>query len=207
MMVQWKQLELKGGWWCFGGSFFVNSRDEWTPFNKLHIFEDTWHFDVLGVLLPPSVLTWSHLLCECVLFLLMGGHTWAWSSFQHLSGFGMAQKLIIIVPHCSKYESTSFYHDCFMLSAAALTVTSKMKKGHFYYAKWTLNSNCILTVISIMKQEKIAPGFSEISAQNHFYFATRQFLRETKSQKFQNRHINVQNGHIKMKLTVQHLRM
>ena len=53
-----------------------------------------------------------------------------------------------------------------------------------------------------MKQEKIAPGFSEISAQNHFYFATRQFLRETKSQKFQNRHINVQNGHIKMKLTV-----
>ena len=53
-----------------------------------------------------------------------------------------------------------------------------------------------------MKQEKIAPGFSEISAQNHFYFATRQFLRETKSQKIQNRHINVQNGHIKMKLTV-----
>ena len=91
-----------------------------------------------------------------------------------------------------------------MLSAAALTVTSKMKNGHFYYAKWTLNSNCILTVISIMKQEKIAPGFSEISAQNHFYFATRQFLPETKSQKFQNRHINVQNGHIKMKLTVFH---
>ena len=53
-----------------------------------------------------------------------------------------------------------------------------------------------------MKQEKNAPGFSEISAQNHFYFATRQFLPETKSQKFQNRHINVQNGHIKMKLTV-----
>ena len=53
-----------------------------------------------------------------------------------------------------------------------------------------------------MKQETIAPGFSEISAQNHFYFATRQFLPETKSQKFQNRHINVQNGHIKMKLTV-----
>ena len=77
-----------------------------------------------------------------------------------------------------------------------------MKKGHFYYAKWTLNSNCILTVISILKQEIIAPGFSEISAQNHFYFATRQFLPETKSQKFQNRHINVQNGHIKMKLTV-----
>ena len=81
-------------------------------------------------------------------------------------------------------------------------VTSKMKKGHFYYAKWTLNSNCILTVISIVKQEKIAPGFSEISAQNHFYFATRQFLPETKSQKFQNRHIIVQNCHIKMKLTV-----
>lgn len=77
-----------------------------------------------------------------------------------------------------------------------------LQKIHFYYANWSFNSNCIMSLISILKKDNVCSGFSEIFAQNSFLFATRQFLWETQSPKFENLHFHLQKLHIKTKTTV-----
>ena len=111
---------------------------------------------------------------------------------MHQSSSNTALNYHYVVRRCHEDERASFRPDCIMFKAVALDRHFNLQKIHFYYANWSFNSNCILSLISILKKDNVCSGFSEILAQNSFLFATRQFLWETQSPKFENLHFHLQ---------------